>query len=134
MRIWTGRCLCGQAGYEVRAEPAYAGFCHCRDCQRATSTGHSCYIGFRHEAITLRGETRAHGVRADSGAMSFRHFCPHCGTHLFGRREPDDGHYTIYAGTLDEPGWFAPHDAIFVRSRLAWDVNGTVLPEHQALP
>ncbi len=134
MRIWTGRCLCGQVSYEARAEPDYAGFCHCRDCQRATSTGHSCYIGFRREAVSVSGETRAHPVRADSGAMSFRHFCPQCGTHLFGRREPDDGHYTIYAGTLDEPDRFEPHDAIFVRSRQAWDSGGLDLPQFDALP
>ena len=134
MRIWTGRCLCGQASYEVRAEPVYAGFCHCRDCQRATSTGHSCYIGFARDAVTLSGETRAFPVRADSGALSFRHFCPDCGTHLFGRREPDDGHFTVYAGTLDEPERFVPRESIFVRSRRDWDVSGLDLPAYPALP
>ena len=77
---------------------------------------------------------RAGRVRADSGAMSLRHFCTRCGTHLYGRRDPDDGHYTIYAGTLDEPDRFEPGDAIFVRSRQAWDVSRLDLPEHRALP
>lgn len=134
MRTWTGRCLCGQAGYEARGEPAYAGFCHCRDCQRATSTGHSCYIGFPRGAVSLFGDTRAFPVRADSGAMSLREFCPECGTHLYGRREPDDGHYTIYAGTLDDPDRFEPRNAIFVRSRRDWDAGGPDLPAFEALP
>lgn len=134
MTLWTGRCLCSQVRYEARGEPEYAGFCHCRDCQRATSTGHSCYIGFRRDAVTIFGETAAFPLKADSGATSLRHFCQRCGTHLFGLRDPDDGHYTIYAGTLDDPELFRPLNAVFVRSRRSWDRADLDLPEFEALP
>lgn len=132
--LTTGRCLCGKLSYRASAPPVYAGFCHCPDCQRATGTGHSCYIGFACAAVEITGETKAYGVVGGSGADSYRHFCPTCGTHVFGRREPDDGTYTIYAGTLDDPESFRPENSIFVRSRRSWDVIQGNLEEFDGHP
>jgi len=129
----TGGCLCRQLRYEVDGTPAYAGFCHCPDCRRATGTGHSCFIGYPTDAVRISGEARAFGVVGGSGAQSYRHFCPVCGTHVFGRRDPDDGTLTIYAGTLDEPEKFRPAVAVFVRSRLDWDRSALDLQERQTL-
>ena len=130
----AGGCLCGAVRYEAAGPPEYAGLCHCRDCQRATGTGHAPYMGFAHDHVTIRGETRAFAVIGGSGARSLRHFCPTCGTHVFGVRDPDDGTCTIYAGTLDDPELFAPREAIFVRSRRSWDHGALPLPEFPALP
>jgi hypothetical protein len=130
----TGGCLCGAVRYAATGAPAYAGLCHCLDCQRATGTGHSAYAGFPRERVTIHGMTRAFAVIGGSGARSLRHFCPTCGTHVFGVRDPDDGTYTIYAGTLDDPELFAPREAIFVRSRRRWDHGTPPLPEFQTLP
>ena len=130
----TGGCLCGAVRYEASGGPDYAGLCHCRDCQRATGTGHGTYMGFARERVAIRGETRAFAVTGGSGAHSLRHFCPTCGTHVFGVRDPDDGSYTIYAGTLDDPEQFAPREAIFVRSRRSWDHDALGLPAFDTLP
>lgn len=129
----TGGCLCGAVRYVATGEPEYAGLCHCRDCQRATGTGHACYVGFRRERVRIDGATRAFAVTADSGRRSLRHFCPTCGTHVFGVRDPDDGTYTVYAGTLDDPERFSPRTAIFVRSRRHWDLPEARLHESDAM-
>ena len=36
---YTGGCACGAIHYEIAAEPAMAGICQCRDCQRAAEPG-----------------------------------------------------------------------------------------------
>ena len=132
--MMTGGCLCGAVRYEARGAPLWSGFCHCRDCQRITGTGHSCYRGFPREAVTVQGETRGYGVTADSGHVSVRRFCPTCGSHIFGEAGNAPGTISIYAGTLDDPSLFKPANAVFVRSRPEWDRMPGGLPEFAALP
>jgi len=36
----TGHCLCGAVQFKIKAEPMMTGQCHCKDCQRASGTGH----------------------------------------------------------------------------------------------
>jgi hypothetical protein len=35
---YQGSCLCGAVSYQSEAEPRYSFNCHCRDCQKATTT------------------------------------------------------------------------------------------------
>jgi hypothetical protein len=37
----TGGCQCGKVRYEIMAEPQMVYTCHCRDCQRLTSSAFS---------------------------------------------------------------------------------------------
>ena len=53
-----GGCLCGQVRYSIDAEPLYAGFCHCRDCMKATGSGFGAFMGFRAADVAVSGETR----------------------------------------------------------------------------
>ena len=36
----TGGCLCGAVRYSLANAPVGTGQCHCKDCQRASGTGH----------------------------------------------------------------------------------------------
>lgn len=116
----TGGCLCGAVRYRAEGEPDFAGFCHCRDCQRASGTGGVPFLGFAAAAVTVEGGTRRHGVRGDSGSTTVRHSCPTCGSLVFGEPEAAPGMLTLYAGTLDDPSAFRPEIAIYTRSRPAW--------------
>ena len=42
----SGGCACGAVRYEIAADPQFQGQCQCRDCQRATGTGHADGLGF----------------------------------------------------------------------------------------
>src|SRR5262245_54738217 len=59
MRI-TGRCLCGAVTYSINAQPLGMGQCHCKDCQRASGTGHMSLARFKKDDVTIKGQTRAH--------------------------------------------------------------------------
>lgn len=129
-----GGCLCGAVRYETATKPLYQGFCHCRDCQKATGTGHCCYMIFEIADVTRTGVTKSHTVIADGGLPSRRLFCVECGSIVFGLGTEDDTRMSIYAGTLDDPDAFKPENHIFVRSRRYWDLSGDGLPDYEALP
>ena len=62
-----GRCLCGAVSYTINAKPIRMAQCHCKDCQRASGTGHMSLAFFKADDVTLRGTTSKYGVTADSG-------------------------------------------------------------------
>ncbi|HEV7316992.1 MAG TPA: GFA family protein [Ensifer sp.] len=134
MGIMKGGCLCGAVRYEAKGMPLFSGFCHCRDCQRATGTGHCCYMIFDRTDVTISGTCRSYEKLAENGNPTIRYFCEICGSQLFGSGPPDDERWSIYAGTLDDLSVFQPTDAIFTRSRHEWDRSVLTLDECEALP
>jgi len=132
--MMTGGCLCGAVRYEVAADPVYTGHCHCRSCQRASGAGHSTYVGVLRAALTVRGETRFYAATGGSGLQALRHFCPVCGSQIFGTGEMDPGTATLYAGSLDDPSVIRPDAAINVASRQPWDRIAGGLPEFDGMP
>ena len=63
MQTITGGCLCGALRYEATTEPAYAGYCCCSDCRKASGSGFVGFMGFPASAISFTGESRVHELR-----------------------------------------------------------------------
>ncbi len=81
---YTGGCACGAIRYEIRAEPIFANHCQCRDCQRASGTGHGSYLTFPSRAqVKLSGEARRWDMVGDSGNVKTHAFCGACGSPVF---------------------------------------------------
>jgi hypothetical protein len=108
--------------------------CHCRDCQRASGTGHVPVMGVVRATFEKTGETTSHVCRGGSGQPSIRHFCPACGSLLFGTPQSAPDMVTIYVGSLDDPSTFRAEALIFTRDRLDWDKREAGLPEYEKLP
>jgi hypothetical protein len=130
----TGRCLCGAVRYQVDGTPLYGVLCHCRDCQHASGTGHVPVMGMPKSSFSYQGETKSYVIRHDNGRSSIRHFCPICGSLLFGMTEIAPEAVSIYVGTLDDPSIFRPEAAMFTRNRHDWDITAGTLQEFEAMP
>jgi len=130
----TGGCLCGAVRYQADGTPQYAVHCYCRDCQRASGTGHVPVLGMPKAFFKVEGETRSYAARGTSGLPSPRHFCPICGSLLFGTPESAPEVVSIYVGTLDQPSVFHPEAILFKRSRHAWDELVGSLAAYDGLP
>ena len=132
--MMSGGCLCGRVRYETDAEPAWTAICYCRDCQRASGSGYMPVMGVRRADMRISGETKAFEVAAQRGP-STRHFCPTCGSLIFGGVEgPADATMSVYVGTLDDPSAWSPQIAIFTRSRQPWDCAIAGATEYEAMP
>lgn len=128
----SATCACGGVAMALRGRIMSMLICSCLDCQRATGTGHSSVALVPAEALTLTGTTATFARPADSGATFTRHFCPTCGTPLYGQssRALDLRMIPVgfFAGQND---WFDPTQLIFARSQQAWDLVADHLPRHQ---
>jgi hypothetical protein len=130
----TGGCACGAVRYEISAEPVASVQCQCRDCQRATGTGHVNAMAFAQTAVTLTGELRFHDVRSNSGNTVSRGFCPNCGAPVMWKFTRNPELRGIVVGSLDEPGVFAPQMVFFASRGHAWDHLDPALPKFDTLP
>lgn len=105
----AGGCLCGELRYEVTGVPLGVTVCFCTFCQRATGAQGMIEPIFEIDAFRFtRGTAKRYThVSAGSGQEVYVHFCVDCGTktHLTFARWPE--RLGVYAGTFDDPGWFA---------------------------
>jgi hypothetical protein len=120
MREIIGGCLCGQVRYSVKADPAFVGVCHCKNCQKQTGTSFSVLIGVPKSALSIRGKIRTFHDSGDSGQAVDRNFCPECGSPIFSEAAVMSDVAFIKAGTIDDTSWLAPTVHIYCDSRQSW--------------
>jgi hypothetical protein len=129
-----GRCQCGAVSFTLAAPPIAMGQCHCKDCQRATGTGHISLARFNRSDVTIEGTTKTFAVTADSGNINTRHFCPDCGSRLFGENSAFPGTINVTAGSVDDNSWFSPQRVLYTEVRPAWDVTTEEVPNYAGMP
>tara|TARA_R110002020_G_scaffold134603_6_gene300718 strand:+ start:1819 stop:2325 length:507 start_codon:yes stop_codon:yes gene_type:complete len=127
----AARCACGATALTLRGPVVSMLLCSCLDCQRATGSGHASVALVPATALTVTGPAKSFDRPSDSGATFTRHFCPDCGTPLYGQssRAPDIRMIPVgfFAG---HNAWFVPGQLIFARSQQAWDLVADHLPRH----
>jgi hypothetical protein len=131
---YRGGCQCGAIRYEITAEPMFAGQCQCRDCQHETGGGHASFLAFPADAVKLTGPPRFHEVKADSGNMVRRGFCPTCGSPVVATSSGMPDMRMIPAGSLDDPSHFKPQFVVYTMRGHEWDVVDPSLPSFPRMP
>ena len=131
---YTGGCQCGAVRYECTADAIFMGNCHCRDCQKASGSGYEAAIGVPAPALKITGNVKYHDVKADSGNMVSRGFCPNCGSRLFGKSSGMAQLAVIMAGSLDDPKQFQPGMDVYTSSAQPWDHMNPGLPKFPKMP
>ena len=116
----TGGCLCGAVRFEVTAQPALAGYCHCTRCQRRTGTAASAQVGI--DGTTFRllsGAEHVGGWLPPAGGME-KCFCRECGAHLFSRH-PERSNMSIRMSAFDSDPGVRPSYRQYVAYAASWE-------------
>jgi hypothetical protein len=108
MDRFTGGCLCGNVSFVATGRPYRVGICHCLDCRKHHGALFHASAIFPENAVTIEGETRAY---------KNRHFCPRCGSPVFGR---SDDEVEVNLGSLDAPDQFTPTYELWTVRRESW--------------
>lgn len=112
----TGGCQCGQVRYAIAGVPVVFYLCHCRECQRQTSSAYGESLRVRCEDLSIEGELAKTTRIADSGSTREGWFCPRCGVRIF-HGTPGRPQGNIKAGTLDDATWLVPAGHMWTASK-----------------
>ena len=104
----TGGCLCGKVRLTASGAPFRVGLCHCIDCRKHHGALFHASAIFAQAAVTIEGKTRDYGGR---------HFCPECGSSVFGRSGDE---IEVNLGALDAPDQFVPTYELWTERRESW--------------
>lgn len=104
----SGGCLCGQLRVEVSGRPYRVGICHCLDCRKTHGALFHASAIFPAQAVTVHGEAKVYAGR---------HFCPECGSTVFGR---SDDEFELNLGSMDAPDQFIPTYELWTVRRESW--------------
>jgi len=104
----TGGCLCGDVRIVASGDPYRVGICHCLDCRKHHGALFHASAIFPADAVTVEGEAREYAGR---------HFCPRCGSSVFGKSEDE---VEVNLGTLDATDQFRPTYELWTLRRESW--------------
>ncbi len=124
---FVGGCLCGRVRYKAEGPARFASLCYCRDCQKASGSGHVPIMGVAKSGFKVEGGPARYVSLGGSGQQTQRNFCPDCGSLLYGTPTIAPEMVIVYAGSLDDPSAFDPVDKIFDENRNHWDTGGAGL-------
>lgn len=117
-----GGCLCGAVRYSARSQPVVVAICHCRDCQKQTSSAFSIVAAFPLSEFSIQGGYASFETTGASGSPVSRSFCGKCGSPLFSETKSgtEAGLVFVKAGTLDETVDLTPTAHVWAASKQAW--------------
>ena len=125
---YAGGCLCGAIRYSLRGPSLFECQCCCKDCQKATGTGHTTIVGVLRSELKVEGEPAVFTNSGESGGTVSRHFCSTCGGRLYTSGSLPGEVVMIQAGSLDLPHAVTPQNVIYFKDRVAWDHFDPALP------
>lgn len=112
-----GGCRCGQVRFRAMAAPLLTMACHCRGCQKMTSSAFSLSAAIPADGFEVtQGEPVIGGLHGPS-----RHyFCPHCMSWMFTRPEGIDFFVNIRSTLFDAAEWSEPFMETWTSEGLPW--------------
>jgi len=131
---YKGGCACGAVRYKIDAEPLMGVHCQCRDCQRASGTGHGSFMAFPVAEAKFKGKIKTWDKKSDRGNVVSRTFCSKCGSPINAANEAAPTLIFIHVASLDDPARFEPKAVMFASSACAWDLVDPALPKYEGVP
>ncbi|HDZ54889.1 MAG TPA: GFA family protein [Pseudomonas xinjiangensis] len=112
-----GGCLCGKLRYVVGSEPASAGLCHCRLCQRSSGAPVMAWmtVSTEHFEYTEGAPSIFHSSR-----HAQREYCPACGTQIAFRSRDTLNSLDVTLNSLDDSSLIKPQYHIWTASKVDW--------------
>jgi hypothetical protein len=131
--VLEGGCLCGAIRYRLHPPILFVSQCCCKDCQKATGTGHTTIIGIHNSQLALEGTPATYTNAGDTGGTVTRHFCGTCGGRIFTSGTLPGEYIMVQAGSLDAPDAVSPQSVIYMKDAVAWDFFDPALPKFDAM-
>lgn len=112
-----GECRCGKLRIAANAPPIMTAACHCRGCQRMSSSAYSLTAMFPKSHFAV-----AEGAPVIGGLHGeHRHFCcSHCKSWMFTEPHGLDQFVNVRPTMFDDVSWFVPFIETYTCEKLSW--------------
>ena len=117
-----GRCACGAVVFSLQAPPKFSYLCQCRQCQKATGSGHAALTMVLTDDLKMSGPISTFDQAADSGNTISRGFCSRCGTPMILTSSGYPNLAVVPAGAFDDPSTFSPTQVLWHAHAQDWDI------------
>ena len=131
--VLEGGCLCGAIRYRLTGPSLFVSQCCCKDCQKATGTGHTTIVGIHKDQLAIEGAPATYTNTGESGGRVTRHFCGTCAGRLYTSGDLPGDVIMVQAGSLDDPGAIAPQSVIYLKDAVNWDHFDPALPKYETM-
>ena len=123
----TGGCQCGAVRYEITGPLENPHICHCRECQKQSSSAFGISAFVRRADFRLtQGAVKSWTRPTDTGRRLRCVFCPDCGSRLWHERESEVLPFiSVKGGSFDQPLDLGKAVHIWISRKL----EGVVVPE-----
>lgn len=108
--------------------------CHCRDCQLSSGAPFASGVIVMTADLEVSGTPKTYAVRAGSGGLATRSFCPDCGTPLFTQSEANPQVTSVRFPSLDDASDFRPMLDIHTASAQPWVCLDQTIPHFPQSP
>ena len=116
----SGSCQCGNVRYELLSPPQKVLACHCKECQKLSTSAFSLTAFVSADSVRFEGELLQWNRMAESGNKSYAKFCPRCGNRIyhFNPDQPDE--LKLKAANLSDTRVLQPQAHIWVSQKQDW--------------
>lgn len=115
-----GSCQCGGVHYRLLAEPLMVVACHCRECQKLSTSAFSITAMVRAEEVEFSGEMQDWSRVADSGNISAAKFCPTCGNRIYHYDPAEPEKIKLKPSNLSDTHIIQPTAHVWVSEKQDW--------------
>jgi len=115
-----GSCQCGKVTYQLLQPPKMVVACHCKECQKLSTSAFSITAIVDSRDVQFQGEMSDWSRPADSGNVSAAKFCPTCGNRMyhFDPEQPDI--IKLKAASLSDTSILKPTAHVWVSEKQDW--------------
>ncbi|WP_375055212.1 GFA family protein [Zobellella sp. DQSA1] len=115
-----GSCQCGGVTYELKEPPLMVVACHCKECQKLSTSAFSITAVVRAEAVQFEGEMAEWRRVAESGNINGASFCPACGNRLYHFNPDEPGIIKLKPSNLADTRLIQPSAHVWVSQKQDW--------------
>lgn len=115
-----GACQCGNVTYELLEPPTMIVACHCKECQKLSTSAFSITAMVNANSVKFKGNMSEWSRVADSGNTSSAKFCPCCGNRLYHFNPSEPEKVKLKISNLSDTRIINPTLHIWVSEKQDW--------------
>lgn len=115
-----GACQCGGVTYRLLQPPLLVVACHCRACQKLSTSAFSITAVVNAKDIEFQGEMAEWRRMADSGNINAAKFCPTCGNRIYHYNPAEPDKIKLKPSTLSDTSIINPTMHVWVSEKQDW--------------